>query len=290
MQPRFVDVEGIRTRYFEEGQGDPLVLVHGGQYGSYYNAYTWSLNLKGLSQRFHVFALDRLGMGFTDNPPEDRKYTMGATIDHVRSFLSTLGLDNVNLVGHSRGAFITARLAMDDPSFVRTLVAVDTNTLAPDDASTPKTFYADLERNAPPVETKGTVQREPRANSFLKDHITEDFVDELYRIALLPKTVQARQKMQTLVTTLFLPDLNAKRQQTIQDLKAGALKTPTLIVWGLNDVSAPLKLGLDLFQIISPWLPQCQFHIFNQAAHYSFREHPTDFNDLVTNFIHLHSK
>jgi len=65
---RTIEVDGIRTRYFDAGVGKPLVLIHGGQYGLLYSAYSWSSVFRILSTRFRVIAFDRLGMGFTDNP------------------------------------------------------------------------------------------------------------------------------------------------------------------------------------------------------------------------------
>ncbi len=67
-KPKFRNVDGIRTRYYEAGIGEPLVLIHGGSFGSYYSADHWSLNFDGLSKHFHVYAFDKLGQGYTDNP------------------------------------------------------------------------------------------------------------------------------------------------------------------------------------------------------------------------------
>src|SRR2546430_12619375 len=72
---RFVTLNGVRTRYFEAGTGDDLVLIHGGKFGTFYSAYHWSLNFHELSKHFHVYAFDKLGMGDTDNPKSDADYT-----------------------------------------------------------------------------------------------------------------------------------------------------------------------------------------------------------------------
>ena len=77
---QFIDVNGIRTRYFEKGVGPTVVLFHGGHFGSHDAAdcaEDWSLNFDGLAERFHVYAVDKIGQGFTDNPQRDEDYTMG---------------------------------------------------------------------------------------------------------------------------------------------------------------------------------------------------------------------
>ena len=84
MEPRYIDVDGIRTRYLEMGSGGPvLVLVHGGIFGSYWNANDWEHNLPVLAREFRVLALDKLGCGYTDNPRTDDDYRTGAMVDHL---------------------------------------------------------------------------------------------------------------------------------------------------------------------------------------------------------------
>ena len=58
---------GIRTNYLEAGSGEPVVLVHGS--GPGVSAYAnWRLTLPALAERFHVFAPDMVGFGFTERP------------------------------------------------------------------------------------------------------------------------------------------------------------------------------------------------------------------------------
>ena len=66
----FVNINGIRTRYYEDGTGETLLLLCGGGIGSHYSLDGWSLNLPDLAKYFHVYALDRLGQGHTDPPPQ----------------------------------------------------------------------------------------------------------------------------------------------------------------------------------------------------------------------------
>src|SRR5262249_54884013 len=101
---KFVTVDGIRTRYFEGGQGQPLVLIHGGQWPATSSADGWSPIFDHLAQRFRVYAFDKLGHGYTDNPRADADYSMDAIIRHAAGFIQALGLKNIVLAGHSRGA------------------------------------------------------------------------------------------------------------------------------------------------------------------------------------------
>ena len=131
---KFVDVDGVRTRYYERGAGPVVVLFHGGHFGSHDaadSADDWSLNFDGLAHWFHVYAIDKIGQGFTDNPKRDEEYTMAAVVQHAYRFLKALGLRKVHPVGHSRGAYLVARLALEHPELFDSCILVDTNTLAP---------------------------------------------------------------------------------------------------------------------------------------------------------------
>jgi pimeloyl-ACP methyl ester carboxylesterase len=91
--------------------------------------------------------------------------------------------------------------------------------------------------------------------------------------------------MSVLNEQLFLPSLRQQKEETLNWIKNGNLKIPTLVVWGKNDPSAVLENGLALFELIASSAPRAQMHIFNQAGHYAYREHPKDFVEVVTAFI-----
>src|ERR1700731_184525 len=52
LRAKFVDVKGVRTRYYEMGQGEPLVLFSSGTWSGYSSANIWSKNIPGLAERF----------------------------------------------------------------------------------------------------------------------------------------------------------------------------------------------------------------------------------------------
>ena len=55
-EAKFVDVNGIRTRYYEAGSGEPMILLHGAPWGGVASANTWVDNIATLSKHFHVYA------------------------------------------------------------------------------------------------------------------------------------------------------------------------------------------------------------------------------------------
>lgn len=287
----FVNIDGINTRYYEFGIRDgeaesAIVLIHGGQFGALVSADSWNLNFEGLAEKFHVYAFDKLGMGYTDNPRSDDEYTFEALLAHARGFLSKMGLKRCHIVGHSRGALLATCIALESPEAVKSLVIVDSNSTAKEDPEVPShAFYDRLAEKTPtgPV-TREIARMEADAQSYSTSHVTGDFVESLYGIATLPKISEVQSKMKRVEMTIWNPSIEFKRTETIQLIESEGLHVPTLVVWGANDPSSPMKLGLDLYNSIRKRTENAQLHVFNHAGHYSFREHPAEFNALVSGF------
>ena len=292
--PKFVDIDGIKTRYFEDGKGEPLVLFHGGNFGDSDNvdlANNWDRNWPWFAKSFHVYAPDKLGQGFTELPKNDDEYTMASVVLHAYHFIQKMGLKKVHLVGHSRGGYLVTRLMLEHPELVSTTVIVDSSTMAPGEnpgsqQDRAKGRRAKLLADAPkPLLSKESIRWVTEAFSYSGEHITDEWVDIRHQVGMLPKTVEAVEKMSKLFSAVLLPHLAQQKEETLGWIKEGRLKTPTLLVWGQNDPSAVVSGGLALFELVSASTVRAQMHIFNQAGHYCYREHPEDFARVVTSFI-----
>ncbi|MEZ0366656.1 alpha/beta fold hydrolase [Mycobacterium sp. pUA109] len=102
MYRRSVDVDGLTTSYLEAGQGDPVVLLHGGEFGASAEL-GWEQTIPALAQHYRVLAPDMLGFGqsakvidFTDG--------RGMRIRHIARFCAVLGVEAAHFVGNSMGA------------------------------------------------------------------------------------------------------------------------------------------------------------------------------------------
>ena len=119
-QDRYIDVNGIRTRYWDVGEGPPVVLVHG--IGA--SVETWTGTLPALAPDHRVVALDVVGYGYTDKP-RDAPYTFPYFADFVRRSMDALEIPEAAVVGHSLGGGIVLKLVERVPSRVTRLVVVD---------------------------------------------------------------------------------------------------------------------------------------------------------------------
>ena len=117
-------VDGLPTSYLEAGEGDPVVLLHGGEFGASAEL-GWERNIAALASQYRVLAPDQLGFGesakvldFVDG--------RGMRIRHVARFCEVLGIGTAHFVGNSMGAInLLVDATSDTPLLpIRTLVII----------------------------------------------------------------------------------------------------------------------------------------------------------------------
>lgn len=104
----------------------PIVLIHG------FTASRASFlsNIPGLSRRFTVVSVELLGHGESDAPAGLDAYAPGPAVARLRGLLDELGYDRVLLCGHSLGAALALRFALDEPERLAGLVVLNSNSAA----------------------------------------------------------------------------------------------------------------------------------------------------------------
>jgi pimeloyl-ACP methyl ester carboxylesterase len=115
---RYVQTGPVKTWYDEHGEGEPLVLLHGGLV----DARWFEPNLQPLAERFHVYTPERRGQGHT--PDVDGPISYQLMTDDTIAFLEQVVGEPADLVGHSDGAFIAMQVAIQRPELVNRLVMI----------------------------------------------------------------------------------------------------------------------------------------------------------------------
>lgn len=95
-------VDGLATGYLEAGQGVPVVLLHGGEFGISADL-GWEHNIAALAAHYRVLALDMLGFGQSAKVI-DFNDGRGMRIRHIARFCDAVGVDAAHFVGNSMGA------------------------------------------------------------------------------------------------------------------------------------------------------------------------------------------
>lgn len=292
LKAKFVDVNGIKTRYYEMGRGEPMVLIHAEEgFSGHASANYFAKNIPGLAKHYHVFALDRLGSGLTDNPKTDKDYNIHAEMDHIVQFIQTLKLGKVNLVGHSHGGGMALFIAIEHTDIVRTLTIMDSITAAP------------LGPGVPPAENPVLkCPKEPEI-AFWKCRLQalsykpeanwdNEFWEAADYMAGLPKSKEAEEKVKAGAgersgTTPVDSPFNVYKRNLLARIQnePDVLPFPVLIIWGHDEHSVPLARGLALYDIIAVQNPKVRMIVVNKADHFDFRLYPDEYNDHIVDFI-----
>jgi pimeloyl-ACP methyl ester carboxylesterase len=116
---RFIEVDGVRLHYVEEGSGPPLVLFHG--LGSMIEDFVLSGLIREAATRYRVIAFDRPGYGHSGRPRRWR-YSAAAQARLFNGAVHALHAHRPIILGHSWGALVAAELALQFPAVPRSLV------------------------------------------------------------------------------------------------------------------------------------------------------------------------
>ena len=125
----FVEVDGARIHYLDEGAGPTLLLIHG--LAGQTRVYTHSL-LDKLKGQYRVVILDRPGCGYSTRPRQ-ASAAISAQARTIARFIEKLGLERPLVVGHSLGGAIALSLALDHPGHVGGLALLAPLTHAQDE-------------------------------------------------------------------------------------------------------------------------------------------------------------
>jgi pimeloyl-ACP methyl ester carboxylesterase len=258
---RQTTVFGQHIYYVEAGTGPTLILIHGLAGSSQH----WQSVIAPLARRHHVIALDQIGFGHSDKPLID--YRAETFVDFLDEFMRVQHLAKATMVGNSLGGWVAALMAIEHPERVDRLVLVDSAGMAGlTDYLGPKLMMA---------LRQSTLDDARVLNPLL-------FADP--RPYYSPEAIRAGFTAHLSVgdgyTVSKVMDAIERKEDTL-DGHLGAIRAPTLILWGRQDRTVPLQFGESMQRGIA----DAKLVVLDHCGHGPMIECPGPFESALENFL-----
>jgi len=273
----YIKIGSINTRYWADGEGSPVVLVHG--LGG--SATGWLTSFGALSSQHRVYALDLVGHGRTDRSDSTR-YELADLTEFVCQFMAELEIERAHIVGHSMGGAIAMRLAIDHPPRTQKLVLVDTPGLGKEIAFFMRVMSIPVigellasQAYTPDVKKFGENLRSSAKNAA---YITDELVENLYMVEQAPTQYKTTLKI-VRTGANWMGQKSSFYKSIIEQLPA--ITNPTLMIWGRQDDVVPLKHG----ELAVKRLPNARLEVIERCGHVPMFDQPEVFNGLVLEFL-----
>jgi len=258
-----VEIYGQKIYYQEAGSGPDVILLHG--LGADRSA--WSFTVPALAPKYHVFAPDQVGFGQSDKPLID--YRVGTLVDFLDAFCKKVGANKPTLVGNSLGGWVAMDFALAHPDKVSRLVLVDS------------AGYSYKRTGGTPYTREMLQGLNPSTLAGEKQLMAVVFHNKMYSSDQFAE--------QAFITHLRKNDGNTidrfidsiLRGEDVVDGRLGAIKAPTLIVWGRDDALVPLATGKALAEDI----PGAESVILDSCGHAPPVECAAPFNAALLKYL-----
>lgn len=255
----YAEVNGIRLYYETQGQGQPLVFLHG--LGS--STRDWEAQVPAFANDYQVITLDLRGHGQSDKPAGP--YSLPLFASDTVGLLEELGVGPAHIVGISLGGGIAFQIALDAPDRVKTLTIVNSG---PSMGASLEDVKAEVERRAAIVQQMGMHAMGLALSG-----------------ALFPKPEQAAlrdtfvQRWSENDPRAYIEATRATVGWSVTD-KLGSIRCPTLVITADQDYS-PVALKEAYVKA----MPDARLVVISDAHHGTPIEKPEEFNRVLMEFL-----
>jgi 2-hydroxymuconate-semialdehyde hydrolase len=253
--------------YWRQGEGPPVLLIHGIPTSS----FLWRHVVPLLAPDLSAYAVDLLGYGDSDKP-EGADLSIAAQAGYLRTFMESVGWRTGTVAGHDIGGGVAQLLAVRSPEMVSKLVLLDT--IAYDSWPVPE-----IERMKEPawdeimerIDLRKGFRKSLERGMAHREMVDDDLVSEYVRPF---DGVEGRRAYLRCARALQTEDLSSVADQV------EALDIPTLVIWGDADQFQPLRYGKRLTERMR----RAKLLVLADAGHFTPEDNPTEVAKLIGGF------
>jgi pimeloyl-ACP methyl ester carboxylesterase len=246
-----VVVDSLLTQYERMGKGKPVLILHG--WGD--SSVGWQLFAKELANSFEVILLDLPGFGATQSPKET--WGLGDYATFVGTLLKKIRVQPYAIIGHSNGGSIAIRGLANKAFTTDKLVLLDSAGI--------RTEYVGRKKAIRLVTKTGKLLTKPLPASVRKK-LRKKVYDTVGSDMLVVERLQETFK---LVVT-----------DDVQQ-NAATLKLPTLLVYGMDDLSTPVQYGRMFHHLIAG----SKLELIPGAGHFAHLDKPDEVMKKIKEFL-----
>jgi pimeloyl-ACP methyl ester carboxylesterase len=269
MAEKFVQVDGLKTRYLEEGSGPAVVLLHGASLGS--SGDVFERNLAPLANRgLRALAFDQPGFGGTDNPID---YSVPYRQKFILQFIDALGLNKAGLVGHSQAGAMAVGLAFDHPDRIAKVVVLATGSLLPPLPDGGKGGAGEGEEGGSAEPTLDDSRALLEHNLFNRSLITPEVLQKRHAMSV-------GKNFQAFLARGKAPRGGGKDAVPIWQ-RLDQLPVPLLMIYGKDDRGSAAKRAA----LLKERFPILKIHLLDNCKHLAQWDAQAEFERLSGDFL-----
>jgi len=269
MTEKFVEVDGLKTRYLEEGSGPAVLLLHGASLGS--SADVWERNLAPLARHgLRALAFDHPGFGLTDNAQD---YSVAYRRSFILKFMDALGVKKASLVGHSQAGGMAIGLAFDHTDRIAKVVVLATGSLLPPLPGGDKGGAGEGEEGGTNEPTLADSRKLLEQNLFNQSLITAEVLEKRQRMSV-------GKNFQAFLERAKAPRSGGKEAVPIWE-RLHRLPVPLLMLYGKQDRGSAAARAAALKERF----PALNLHLLDNAKHLAQWDAAEEFEKLTAKFL-----
>ncbi len=268
-QSKYVIAGGIKTHFLEAGEGEPLVLLHSGEFGASAEL-SWEYNIEALSKHFHVYAPDWLGYGkseklfsFTD--------MFNKRVQHIRAFLDVMCIERAHFIGNSMGGTMLAAVAAEpEPIFpIKKMIICSAGGFVPQNEARELLNSYDC--------SKEHMKKILQILFYDYKWSEGQYLERRYQASLEPGAWECT------AAARFKPPVNIDKtdEKKIFNVDPSSIQVSTLIVAGKDDMLRLPGYADELQRQIKG----SKLKVFENARHCPHIEYSDEFNRLAIEFL-----